>query len=74
MALEAHRSQPVKEQTADRMRRRLARTLQRIAERIDKPAPITIDLQNNLIYTDASKVSRRDIDRMLAYQYALRRP
>jgi len=53
----------------DRMRRRLARTLRRIADQVDKPAPITIDLQNNMIYTDASNVMQRDIDRMLAYQY-----
>jgi len=55
----------------DRMRRRFARALRRIADQVDKSAPITIDLQNNMIYTDASKgIDDRDISRMYAYRDA----
>jgi len=52
------------------MRHRIARILRHLADQIEKPAPITIDLQHNLIYTNAANCTQRDFDRMAAYQNA----
>lgn len=47
--------------------KRTARWLIKVANRIDEPSQITIDLQRGMVYTDASKATQADVQRMAAY-------